>query len=126
MAVLVRTNQSIACCHRSDLKVKDGTAAPDQEWVLADGQPSEATRFKVRPLNPDEFHTAQGMESSEARAKYICDTALIAVDGEPAGDLGYGWAQEVANLVVGVTTAPLAGRVRKWTDANSADTSGKK
>jgi hypothetical protein len=127
MAVLVRTNQSIVCCHRSDpnLNLESAKPTPDPDWFLADGQPPECTRFKVRPLNPDEFHSAQAQETSEARAVLVCSKALLSVDGEEPGDLGYGWAQEVTNLVVAVTTDPLAGRVQRWTDAKSKDTNDK-
>jgi hypothetical protein len=74
MAVLVRTNQSIVCCHRSDPNVNPDKAVdtPDKEWIMADGQPQEATRFRVRPLNPDEFNAAQACDSSEARAALVC------------------------------------------------------
>lgn len=122
MAVLVRTNQSIVCCHRSDPNTVGGVATPDPEWVLADGQPPEATRFKVRPLNPDEFHTTQSADNSEARSKYVCSVALLAVDGEPVDELGYGWAQEVCNLVVAITTDPLSARVLRLMGASSAAT----
>lgn len=124
MAVLVRTSQSIVCCHRSDPNVNGdvAVATPDNEWVLAEGQPAQCTRFKVRPLNPDEYHAAQACAAGEERAKYVCSLAFLSMDGEEPGDVGYGWAQEVANLVIAVTTAPLAGRVRRWTDANKTAT----
>lgn len=124
MAVLVRTTQSILCCHRSDPSLVEPTQpTADEQWVLAGGQPPECTRFKVRALNPDEFEAMRDGKSGDARAKYICDLAFLAVDGTTPGDLTFGWVQEVANLIVAVTTDPLDGRVRRSEDAKKTATS---
>ena len=120
MAVLVRTNQSITCVHRSDPNVIEGKVTPDPEWLLADGQPAEASRFKVRALNPDEYNTMKAFTDTQDRAKYVCSVALLTLDGEPAGDIGSGWATEVCNLVVAITNGPLAGRIQRYQDAEKA------
>ena len=113
MAVLVRTSQSILCCHRSDPSlVEPAMPTADAQWVLADGQPPGCTRFQVRALNPDEFQAMRDGKSGEDRAKFICATAFLTVDGTAPGDLTFGWVQEVANLIVAVTTDPLDGRAR--------------
>lgn len=52
MRALISKNDSAEFVWRGDPAAnQDGQPAPDERWLLADGQPEAAHRFRVRPLS---------------------------------------------------------------------------
>lgn len=116
MAVLYRTSQSAEFVHRSDADAdQSGKSSADGEWLLAAGQPSTCSRWRVRALSTDEWTQATQHEDPAARNVALVTMGLLAVDDLPQPkDLAAWWHTEVANLVAAVTLAPFAGRLARF------------
>lgn len=110
---MFRTSDRMAVVHESDPAADiDGARSPDESWLLADGQPVDAARFVVRPLNSDEFRAVRETEDPVEQINKAAEFGLVSAFGEPAklGELTATIVQELGALVIAVTTRPTAGR----------------
>lgn len=135
MAVLVRTTQAaeFVCVHDPDAHTPtprpDPWPSPDPDWLPAAGQPSSATRFRVRPLSPAEYEVAAAALQDRDTDAFdrACLAGLVAIDGEPASaaDLTTGWQRTIASLVSGLTALPMRGLIsRSKAGQSTASTDG--
>lgn len=118
MALIYRTSQKASYVHRTDPSCNpDGPAGPDSQWIQAEGQPEDATRFVIRPLSKDEWRGITSLKGEDAGSLQVLKAAeigLVSVGGEaPPDDLSRGIAQEVGTLVIALTLDPTSGRHSK-------------
>lgn len=115
MAVQFRTSHAVEYVHISDPAavlpdpVPAVWPAPDPDWLPAAGQPADATRFAIRPLNHDELAAAHAAGAGFYAACYV---GVVSVDGQPPApfdSLAAGWDRTIANLVAAITTLPMLG-----------------
>ena len=106
--ILTRCTQTATFIHQSD-----GAWAeqPEDLWVPANGAPSGATRWEVRPLNSEALASMTTGDAATAVGK-VCAAGLVSIDGaDPdAGTLPAGWQTDICTLIIEVSNGPLAAR----------------
>jgi len=119
MACLIRKGDTAEFVPRGDTAARqDGIAAPDADWLLADGQPAECQRVRVRALSADE---QIALPPGADGVKYAATHGFKALNGEaiPLDDLDTPWQLAIGFLVLAVTRNPLIGRPFWWMASQS-------
>ena len=109
MALHFRRSDAADYVHISDPSVVAGDAEPlAGSWIPADGQPADATRVRVRPLDVFEFAAFASAETAEARIA-ACWGGVVSIDGQPAdaGALVPEIVHACIALVAEISTRPL-------------------
>lgn len=120
MACLLKRGDIAAFVPRGDTAAnQDGKPSPDADWLLADGQPVECRRVRVRLLGAEDLAAAgTGIDGVLA----IGRAGFVDLDGDPDFDaLLPDWRFAIGLLALAVAGSPLIGRPFRWTERPSPD-----
>lgn len=109
MALHFRRSDAADYVHTGDPSVTAGDAEPIAgAWLPAVGQPEDATRVRVRPLDVFEFAQFADAQSAHERIE-ACWRGVIGIDGAEVKpqDVAPQLASVIVTLVLEITTAPL-------------------